>query len=203
MTDFHKFPSVGSQGLGLAHSVALLALVAGLCGLSSESNGQAYRTVVGDVRFTSSVPLHTFDGKSSHLVGRISLVDSTVDFYVDLTTLKTGIGKRDKDMRKTLETNDYPFAEFFGRLISPFDASTGAVQPAIVVGDFAIHGVTRPIEVQGTLTRNDQGLLVSAAWTINLKDYNIEPPSLLIMKVDELQQVRIEAQLKWESERQD
>ena len=48
---------------------------------------------------------------------------------IDLTTLETGIGKRDKDMRKPLETDKSPFAEFFGKLTSSFDAT--AVTPAI------------------------------------------------------------------------
>ena len=143
--------------------------------------------------------MHTFTGESDNLVGQIVLTDSTVDFYVDLTTFETGIGKRDKDMRKTLETNDYPFAEFFGKLSSPFDVSSDAEQPAVVVGDFSIHGVTRTVEISGTLQMVEQDLHLSAEWKLNLEDYDIVPPSLLIIKVDEVQEVRINAVLRAES----
>lgn len=157
---------------------------------------QAYMTQTGRAEFTSSVPLHTFTGTSDHLVGKISLPDSTVDFYLDLTTLDTGIGKRDKDMRTTLETDEYPFAEFFGTLVTPFDPAQRASQPVTVRGEFTLHGVTREVTIDGTLQRTAEGLKVEAAWEINLDDYDIVPPSLLIIRVDEIQKVRIEALLE-------
>ena len=153
-------------------------------------------TKTGHAEFTSSVPLHTFTGTSEHLTGKISLPDSTVDFYLDLTTLETGISKRDKDMRETLETGDHPFAEFFGTLVTPFDPERNGPQPATVRGEFTLHGVTRTVTIDGTLRMTDDGLKVEAAWELNLDDYNIEPPSLLIVRVDEVQKIRIEAVLE-------
>lgn len=167
-----------------------------MLGASTKALAQSYYTETGHAAFTSSVPLHTFTGTSDHLVGKIDLATSTVDFYLDLTTLKTGIGKRDKDMRETLETDQHPFAEFFGRLVSSFDPNSSAVQPAKVRGKFTLHGVTRTVEIDGTLQKTDRGLKVQAAWKINIEKYDIEPPSLLIVRVDEIQNVRIDAVLR-------
>lgn len=172
-------------------ALALLLLL-----LPGAAAAQRFYTEAGTVTFTSRVPLHTFTGTSDRLVGLVDLDSSTVDFYVDLATLDTGIGKRDRDMRETLEVEAYPFAEFFGRLASPFDAADPAAQPVRVRGDFTLHGVTRPIEVEGTLQREDDGLRVRAAWTLRLDDYAIEPPSLLIVKVDEVQAIEIDALLR-------
>jgi polyisoprenoid-binding protein YceI len=180
-------------------TTTLLILLTIFAGTAPNARGQAFRTESGLVVFTSSVPLHNFDGKSDHLVGRISLSDSTIDFYVDLATLETGIGKRDRDMRKTLETDEYPFAEFYGKLVSPFDAAADTAQPVKVVGDFSIHGVTRTIEVSGTLEPNGQALTVTGTWLLNMGDYKIDPPSLLMMTVDKVQRIRIEAQLEPEA----
>ncbi len=162
----------------------------------ASARAQAYMTESGHAEFTSSVPLHTFTGTSDRLVGKIDLADSTVDFYLDLETLETGIGKRDKDMRTTLETDTYPFAEFFGTLVTPFDPDRRGPQPATVRGEFTLHGVTRSVEIDGTLETTDDGLQVEAAWDINIEDYDIEPPGLLIVRVDEVQRVRIEALLE-------
>lgn len=181
--------------------LAMGLLISLLAAPSFDVRAQAFRTDAGYVRFTSSVPLHTFDGESDRLVGRISLTDSTVDFYVDLTTLETGIGKRDKDMRRSLETDRFQFAEFFGKLISPFDPARQGPQPAIVKGDFKVHGVSRQMEISGTLEKKAAGLEVEAVWTVNLKDFNIEPPSLLIVRVDEVQKVYMKASLAPEAEK--
>jgi len=158
-------------------------------------NGQAFMTETGHVQFTSEVPLHTFTGRSDHLVGKINVSDSTVDFYVDLATLDTGNSKRDKDMRETLEVETYPFAEFFGKIISDFDPEHMVEQQVTVRGDFKVHGVSNEVEIEGTITPSAEGLQVKASWIVNLDDYNIEPPGILFYRVDEEQDVRINALL--------
>lgn len=172
-----------------------LFLVCGLLLASGTVQAQSFMTEAGHAEFTSEVPLHTFTGTSEQLVGLINLADGTVDFYIDLNTLDTGIGKRDKDMRKTLEVDKYPFAEFFGKLMTDVDAVSEAEQPVTVQGTFTIHGVSREIEVTGTLQKVAEGLKLTAAWALNLEDYDIVPPRLLIVKVDPVQDVRIEAVL--------
>lgn len=156
---------------------------------------QAFKTEQGHAEFHSEVPLHSFTGSSDRLIGLIDLDDSTVDFYLDLETLETGNGKRDKDMRSTLETEEYPFAEFFGELVSNFDPDDSSPQPAKVRGEFKIHGVTKEVEIDGTLQNTPEGLKVEAAWTLNLEDYDIEPPGILFYRVDEKQDIEIEALL--------
>ena len=161
-------------------------------GLRAQS---AYESKTGHAEFTSSMPGFTFTGKSDHLVGKITLPDSTVDFYLDLTTVDTGIGMRNRDMRGTLDTKKYPFASFYGKLISPFDVTRKETQPATVTGEFKVHGVSRQVTIQGKLTPTDRGLQVEASWTLLLKNYNIKPPSILFYKVDQEQKIHIKTLL--------
>lgn len=174
--------------------ILLLAIILGPVYPYSAA-AQEFKTESGHVEFHSSVPLHSFTGSSDHLVGLINLADSTVDFYVDLNTLETGISKRDKDMQNTLETEEYPFAEFFGKLITPFDPDDSTPQTATVRGEFTIHGVSREIEVEGTLQSTDEGLRLTAGWTLDIENYDIEPPGILFYRVDENQDIEIEATL--------
>lgn len=160
---------------------------------TSTAHAQTYFTETGYAEFTSEVPLHSFTGTTQNLTGQVNLGDGTVDFYLDLTTLRTGIGKRDKDLRKTLETDDYPFAEFFGKLVTDVDPNSTDLQIVQVRGNFTIHGVTREIEVEGSVQITPVSLRVLAAWELNLEDYDIVPPSLVIVKVDPVQDIRINA----------
>ena len=157
---------------------------------------QSYYSETGTAQFTSSVPLHSFTGTSENLVGMIKLDDMSVDFYIDLETLDTGNAKRDKDMLITLETEKYPFGEFFGKITSEFDPESSDEQPVTVEGNFTIHGQTKEVTIDGTITVTEEGLLVKAGWILNLDDYGIVPPKLLIIKVDEEQAVEIETLLK-------
>ena len=172
---------------------SLLALTAFL---AAPAEAQTYATERGTVTFTSRVPLHTFTGTSDRLTGQLDLDARAVDVYVDLETLETGIGRRDRDMRETLETERYPFAEFTGRLTSRFDPGREGPQAARVEGTFTLHGVARPLAVAGTLERTRGGLRLRARWEVRLDDHAIEPPRLLMMQVDEVQVVEIDAVLR-------
>lgn len=161
-----------------------------------ENEEIVYYTDSGLAEFTSSVPLHTFTGRSGNLTGMIDLQENLIDFYVDLNTLKTGIGRRDRDMYRTLNVDDYPFAEFTGSLVSQFDENIAEPQVAIVEGEFTIHGVTRQIRIEGELQKQGEDLHLSAEWIILLDDYGIDPPGILFYRVTEEQEVRIEAVLQ-------
>ncbi len=163
--------------------------------LSINSYSQSYFTDSGTAIFHSKVPLHTFSGTSENLTGLIDLENGTVDFYIDLETLDTGNAKRDKDMRLTLETEKYPFAEFFGSITSDFDPSLQQAQAVTVEGVFKIHGKEQNIEVNGQLTPDGDQIKLTAGWILLLEDYEIEPPKLLFIKVDQEQEIELNATL--------
>lgn len=171
--------------------------------LGSTVNAQSFMTEQGDVKFTSSVPLHTFTGTSGQLNGLIDLDKNLVDFYIDLQTLDTGNGRRDRDMYSTLNVEEHPFAEFTGELISDFDPDSDMSQDVTVEGDFTVNGVDRKITVDGKLKLSDSVLQLNANWIINITDYNIEPPGILFYRVDEEMKIEIEAELQKQSNEQE
>jgi len=185
---------------GSSRAFAILLALVWLTSVGPQrAMAQAFFSDIGHVEFLSDVPLHDFVGTSEVLTGRVDLAEGTVDFFVDLNTLDTGNGKRDKDMRKTLNTDDYPFAEFFGRLLTEVDPESSEAQEVEVEGEFSIHGITRPIRVPGTIMFTDEGMRIAASWILLLDDYEIEPPRLLFLKVDQEQVITIDILLSQES----
>lgn len=154
-----------------------------------------YFTDSGQAEFTSRVPLHSFTGESGHLTGMIDLQENIVDFYLDLNTLRTGIDRRDRDMYNTLNVSEYPFAEFTGSLESSFDEQSSEKQAVTVNGEFTLHGVTNEIRIEGYLQKQGDELRLEVEWILRLEDYDIEPPGILFYRVNEEQELRIEAML--------
>lgn len=188
--------------LGLARpwrptvGLSVLSVLVGLILPVQPAEGQqVFKTESGTVTFTSEVPTHTFSGTSNKVVGRISLADSTVDFYVDIHTLDTGIDRRDRDMLETLHAEENPFAEFFGTFASDVPKTRGVSDSVTVAGTFTVNGVSQDVQIDGVLERTAEGLRVSAEWTIRLEDYNIEPPGILFYRVDQQQDVSLRALL--------
>ena len=119
----------------LIASVATLWVAGGAC-------AQSYYTEKGKVQFESEATMESFTGTSESLVGKVNLADKSLDFYLDLATLTTGVGLRDEHMRENhLETEKFPFAEFFGTLEDDFDPQGTEQQEVTAKGVFKIHGV--------------------------------------------------------------
>ena len=183
----------------------LIALVA----IASHGAANATSFVVrpggeNKVAFVSKAANESFEGKTNRLEGTIN-VDPTkvgdsasVHFEVDLASLDTGIGMRNRHMRENhLETAKYPKAIFEGAMIrGPSDAAlnAGKAVPLDVEGTFTLHGVSRRIRimVQTTYQPNDGGRIAfQTRFPVLLADYAISRPQFLFLKLAETQEVRV------------
>lgn len=176
-----------------------LAVLALTMGIHTGAQAQVYQADDGSVSFTSRAPLLTFTGTSEHLTGYINLESGEVDFFVDLNTLDTGNRRRDRDMRQVyLETEKYPFAEFTGQLTGEVNPDAAGKQEVGVSGKFTMRGISRDVEISGTLEFSGEGLRAEAEWEILLSDYNIDRPRIVFYELSETQQVSINILLKKE-----
>jgi len=178
------------------HLVAVILMGLTVMGMPVPTRAQVFKGKQGHAEVYSKSTLENFTGKSDYLVGQVNLADSSVDFYLDLSTLSTGVELRDEHMQEEfLETNKYPFAQFSGKLISPFDPTLSDTQQVKVKGEFKLHGVTRTIIVRGKMAEKNNHLYVSANWKLQLPDYKIKVPQVLFMKVSKTQKLSIRAML--------
>lgn len=165
---------------------------------SNTSYSQEFTTDKGSVTFLSKASLNEFTGESEKLQGLVDLDKNLLDFYIDLNTLKTGIGLRDRHMRENyLETQKFPYAEFTGKIAGGPELKVGETRRVKAIGKFKIHGVERNIEVPGTIKRiNDSTLELEAEFKLLLGDYKIDIPKVMFYELSEEQTVTIKSQLK-------
>ncbi len=157
------------------------------------------------VEFTSKVVAFTFGGTTAKIDGfvywegdSLFAAKDKLHFEVDLASFDTGIGKRDRDMRRVLGTDQWPKAVYKGAI-----AEHTAVDSTVVAyrvktkGILSLHGVERAVEVPGTVVVEEGRSKIEAAFTIKLTDYNIEAPSLAaFVKVSEEIAVEVSCYLK-------
>jgi polyisoprenoid-binding protein YceI len=161
------------------------------------------------VKFTSEVVVLTFDGVTDKIDGYIywegnSFLEknSRLRFEVDLNSIETGIGKRDRDMRDVLETEKWPVTYFEGSIsgLEKIDSTVTAYR-VTAKGNMFIHGVEREIEVPGTIAFEQDRMHIKAGLMILLQDYNIEAPSLAaFIKVSQEVRLLVDFYLKEFSE---
>lgn len=146
------------------------------------------------VKFTSEVVVLTFSGVTDQIDGfiywegeQVFPENTRLRFEVDLNSIETGIGKRDRDMRDVLETGKWPFTSFEGTLsgVQALDSSRSAYK-VTAKGKIFIHGVEKEMEVPGTIALEQGKMHVIADFMVRLKDFNIAAPSLAaFVKVSE------------------
>jgi polyisoprenoid-binding protein YceI len=155
------------------------------------------------VTFLSNAPLEDFRGVTHRVDGFVYLDgeglqgDTDLDasrfhFEVDLASLDTGIGLRNRHMRdRFLETDRFPFATFTGRVLS-LESLAGGGFRATAAGDLSIHGVTRRREIEcgvnqegGSPARPARDLRVRCSFTVPLGDHDIPMSRLLCMRISE------------------
>lgn len=163
-----------------------------------EVNAQGFKTESGSVEFLSKASLNEFTGVSSSLNGLVDLDKNLLDFFVDLNTVKTGIGLRDRHMRENyLETKKFPFAEFTGKIETLPTLTKGQSKEVLAKGKFKIHGVEHEIAVPGKLTMiSENEIKLEAKFKVLLSDYKIDIPTVVFYELSEEQVVTIQAVLK-------
>ena len=107
-------------------------------------------------------------------------------------SLKTGNGKRDKDLNKSMESSRYPKLRFELNGITA-KAPTADSIPVTLHGTFEIHGVTRPVALPGVIKFEGTTARVRSDFPMNLKNYRIGGLSKMlgILKMNENIQVHV------------
>ena len=154
-------------------------------------------------QFDSHAPLESFVGRTAEVTGTITADPDNLTqnpqaaFDVQLTGLKTGNRLRDKHMREEfLETDNYPVATFRLTRIVSVDKKNVRPGDAVkmeVLGRLKIHGVEKEIPAEIAADYSGDAVKLSAHFSIQLADFNIERPQFLMMKLDETIRVTLEA----------
>lgn len=154
------------------------------------------------VTFYAQSTFGSFTGVTSRIGGSLiwipedSSAASFAHFTVDLASLDTGVGKRNKHMRqKYLETDSFPTAVYDGRITS-YTSKSDSLVLAQTAGTLTIHGVARPLTTEAKVYRTVEGWRVFAAFPLNIRDFNIRKPKFLLVSMKEEIRLQVDFFLK-------
>lgn len=152
-------------------------------------------TRTGTVHFEASVPLFesvaavnknascTLNLKS----GQITSVVPMKEFRFKLNLMEEHFNK------KYLETVDYPKASFEGTIT---EFNLGLIddfgKEFEMTGELKIYGKTKKIDTVVILRKLKNKIQISANFNVKLKDFNIEIPEMLSMKIAEIVNIKSE-----------
>jgi polyisoprenoid-binding protein YceI len=146
----------------------------------------------------ASSSVHPIHGEASGLSGSIDVqfdgtgldLSSSPDIKVELPVeqLKSGNRLEDAEMMRRIDARRYPTI----RGVVKDMKSQGMDGRYVVTGDLSFHGVTQTIEGEVTVSRPDDGtLVIEGEQQFDIRDYNVSPPKILMLKVHPEVKVRI------------
>ncbi|MEJ2105309.1 MAG: YceI family protein [Ignavibacteriaceae bacterium] len=142
--------------------------------------------------FFSTTPLEDVTGLSNDVKGKVTFNVSDIktlkgSISIGTGSLKTGIDLRDEHLRSKnwLDAENYPEITFTIKKVSDVKIVADNKLEAKVTGDFSLHGVTKEVVADVTMTYLDESeqtqqrapgdlLGVQAKFNIVLSDYDVE-----------------------------
>jgi polyisoprenoid-binding protein YceI len=141
------------------------------------------RVISGSLSFDGHATAGDFTGTTTTVSGQLSgATDVTgVRGWVEapVRSLKTGNGRRDRDLNKSMESEKYPVLRFDLAKVSRTESAGDSIG-VILHGALRIHGVTRNVALPARLHFRGQDIGVRSDFPLNLKDYRIGGLSKLL-----------------------
>ncbi|GAC1650895.1 MAG: hypothetical protein NVS4B3_10430 [Gemmatimonadaceae bacterium] len=167
----------------LRRRVLTLVAASAVIGVSSKS-ARAQQLVSeaivrdGTLSFSGhATPLGDFEGRTTTVSGRVSAQGSGVDIRgwveASVRTLTTGNRLRDRELNQLMDSKRYPVIRFELDTWTTTQAESPERIATTLHGFLTIHGVTRPVEVPGVVTRTVDGTRFVARFPVRLTDYDI------------------------------
>ena len=146
----------------------------------------------------ASSSVHPIHGEAAGLEGSINAdfdgdgldLSSQPEMSIELPVerLKSGNRLEDAEMMRRIDARRYPTIRGVVRDIKP----QGDDGRYVLTGDLSFHGVTQTIDGEVTISRpDDNTLVIEGAREFDIRDFNVSPPKILMIKVHPEVKVRI------------
>ncbi len=169
--------AAGSHTLGWRLAPFAAALLLGVAPpLGAQHPVPAGAVARGTLSFDGRATTGDFVGTTSTVSGQMTAGSTLAEVkgFVEapVTTLVTGNGRRDRDLNHSMESDKFPTIRFDLSEVHPVSEQADSATVTLI-GQFTIHGVTRPVSLPATVVFEPGGLRLTAAFPMNLKDYEI------------------------------
>ncbi len=157
----------------------------------------SYITRVGTISFFSSAPLEDIKADNSRVqavldnsTGEIAVRMRIEDFQFKKSLMQKHFNEN------YMESHIYPEARLAGSVEGFEEIRDGSANADVTVkGSLTIHGVTREVEIPGTISRQGPHLICNAVFDIRLEDYDVRIPRLLTRNIAESLEVTVNLRL--------
>src|SRR5215213_2734853 len=139
-------------------------------------SAQTYITRSGRITFFSKAPVENIEANNNQVTSILDTKKGEFAFIALIKSFKFKKALMEEHFNENyMESNTFPKANFKGTItdLGKVNFSSNGTYQVTVKGDLTIHGVTKNVEVPGTITVSQGNISAGSKFSVNVKDYNI------------------------------
>ena len=158
---------------------------------SIQLHAQKFMGNNGEISFFSEAPMEDISAVNKKVSTVFDVANSNLIFQLKISDFLFPKALMQEHFNENyLESDIYPKSTFSGKVVQNKNGK------ATVQGDLKIHGKTNKIKVDGVMIQNKKSVNISAEFTIKLEDYNIKIPTIVMYKIAEEIDIKVNIELK-------
>ncbi len=162
-------------------------------------NAQLYKNKADAtaISFFSKAPLEDIDAVNKKATVILRTTTNDIQFGVTMLNFKFPKPLMEEHFNENyVESAKYPICTFKGKINEVIDYKKDGEYKVTVKGMLDLHGVTKEIEIPGTLTVKGNQIIINAVFKIKVTDYKIKVPSMYVQNIAEEVEVKVNATLE-------
>lgn len=175
--------------------MAILFIFVGFSALQA----QLYRNKAdaGIITFFSKSPLENIEASNRKVTIVLKTTTNDIQFGVTMLSFKFASSLMEEHFNENyVESDKYPTCTFRGKINETVDYTKDGEYKVTVKGTLDLHGVTKEIEVPGTITVKGNTITVNSKFNIKIADYKIKVPSMYVQNIAEEVEVTVNGSLE-------
>lgn len=182
----------------IVKKLSCLIVLIMFCTLNLKAQNK-YFTKEGRARFVSKAPLEEIEGVNKKVTSILDVSTGQIEFSVLMKAFEFQKALMQEHFNENyVESDKFPKATFKGAIENFADVkwTTDGIYSVKVAGKMTMHGVTKDINVPGTIEIKDGKVIASSSFSLMVKEYGIEIPRVVKDKVSE--NVNVDIDLNYE-----
>lgn len=182
---------------GTVRRVALFMFL--LAGTVSALQAQLYKNKedAGIISFFSKSPLENIEAVNKKVTMVLKSTTGDIQFGVTMLNFKFAKPLMEEHFNENyVESEKYPTCIFKGKIAETIDYSKDGEYKVTTKGTMTLHGVSKEVEIPGTLTVKGSNILLDSKFKIKVADYNIKVPSMYVQNIAEEVDVTVNGTLE-------
>ena len=167
----------------------IINLVLLLCCFSVSA--QKYLAKDGIISFFSEAPMEDISAVNKKVSAVFDAISTDLVFQLKISDFIFPKSLMQEHFNENyLESDIYPKSTFSGNVVQSKNSQV------TVEGELTIHGKKNRIMIDGIMIKNEESVIISAEFSVNLEDYNIRIPTIVMYKIAEKIDIKVNIELK-------